>query len=1266
MTNHNDTPEPTRGDRLDQLLGAWHDQNKAAASERRDELLAAIDERMQSQPATTVVGRIGFGRMLAAAALLAFALVLGFLFVRDTERSAFATGGLVQVAEGGALDALDGDGNTLGPCPLQHTDVKVEISGLFARTVVEQTYANPYPRTIEAVYTFPLSHRAAVDRMTMIVRGPSGEKFVEGEVKERSLARAIYEEARESGYVASLLEQERPNIFTQSVANIEPGATVKVRIATIELAQRRNGVAEYVFPMVVGPRYIPGSPASMPTLPAGWMVRDGVVLRAPAGIEVAAETPFPAATISSLLDRAVPVRVATGSAEPIDQLLQLGEGVRFTAKYGNGSSERGVYYASRGLGEINGRFFHAPLGTDQGTGFAGDTNQVPDASRITPMPVKPTERAGHDISVSVTLDSGGPAISDVTSELHAVSVASKGASQRTIALDDQKTIPNRDFILRWKTSDAAIEPSFFTHVSDATDASVKGGYFALMLEPPARVAPTEVRPRELIFVLDVSGSMNGFPIEKSKALARKAIAAMRPNDTFNFITFAGATSVLWPEPRAANEENRKLAEDFVNGTYGSGGTEMMAAINAALVQEGRSGIFPAKLLDMPADGRTVRVAVAHDGLALDGTAWKLSAGEGRTIPVDLSIALPANPRRLSLIVDGTWETRGGDRVLVTRSAKFEDADARTRFVFFLTDGYVGNDQAIVEAVRDNARASRVFSFGIGNSVNRFLLEEMARAGRGTCEIVTLSEEADGVIERLVRRIESPVLTDIVLDIPASLGIREVLPAGDHLPDLYDQEPIVLLGRFDRAATGAITVRGRTGAGAWERTITVNLPAADAAHDVVKTLWARSKVDAVLASHLAEVEMQTLDASIKHQVVRLGESYSISTPYTSFVAVEKSRVVVGGKAMLVAVPVELPDGTNWAGFFGEGVRSFPGMAFDGRAKLGDATVWFAESFDRFGVDESDALAARASGDESRADAAKAETQATAVDSLNFVAGGGLPAVTATAAPTQDPAAATGQPVEAGKQLAEGAREFTRQLFEKKPAGAMTPAPSRRPGGAVAAAPLAAESPATRGESSESLGRSRRGQTGQVAGRRDVGLSGGFGGGGGGGSFGGSNGSLRGLAGGAGGVIDGLSKGKGAAHDSDGAGMPAEPAGAVDAADTGSAQPTRKMTTEQRDQLVRVLDQRLLLLALADLFAASTGDAGKVQALASELGVALKDGTVLVAMKVDAPSIDRLRALGIAIEAEDRARGLVVARVSIAHLSKLAATEGVRRIEPIPVG
>ena len=175
---------------------------------------------LSSNSAGTAPGTVYQSSLLVY--VLVFAVVLITLLVPTPRGRILAQDGVIMVPEGGRLEALDPEGNVLGPCPLEHTDVDVEVSGFFSRVSLTQTYHNPYAKKIEAVYTFPLSHRAAVDRMTMTI----GDRVVVGEVMERQLARRIYEAARAAGYVASLLEQERPNIFTQSVANIEPGAEV--------------------------------------------------------------------------------------------------------------------------------------------------------------------------------------------------------------------------------------------------------------------------------------------------------------------------------------------------------------------------------------------------------------------------------------------------------------------------------------------------------------------------------------------------------------------------------------------------------------------------------------------------------------------------------------------------------------------------------------------------------------------------------------------------------------------------------------------------------------------------------------------------------------------------------------------------------------------------------------------------------------------------------------------------------------------------------
>src|SRR5215213_3075040 len=156
----------------------------------------------------------------------------------------------------GELEAVGKDGKPMGACPLKHTDVKAEISGFLSRVKVTQEFENNFSDKIEAVYVFPLPQNAAVDDMTMKI----GDRTVRGQIKKREEAREIYEAAKSNGQIASLLDQERTNIFTQAVANILPGEKVSIEISYVETLKYENGQYEFVFPMVVGPRYIPGNP----------------------------------------------------------------------------------------------------------------------------------------------------------------------------------------------------------------------------------------------------------------------------------------------------------------------------------------------------------------------------------------------------------------------------------------------------------------------------------------------------------------------------------------------------------------------------------------------------------------------------------------------------------------------------------------------------------------------------------------------------------------------------------------------------------------------------------------------------------------------------------------------------------------------------------------------------------------------------------------------------------------------------------------------
>jgi Ca-activated chloride channel family protein len=621
--------------------------------------------------------------------------------------------------DAGSLGIIGKDGKVQAMCPLKHTDVRAAISGFLARVTVTQIFENNAKSTIEAVYTFPLPQDAAVDDMTIRI----GERTVKGLIKRREEARDIYEKAKQTGHVAALLDQERPNIFTQSVANIVPGEQVTVTISYIETLRYEEGSYEFVFPTVVGPRYIPGA--------------------------------------------------ATGK---------------------------------------------------QGGGWAPDTDRVPDASRITPPVAVPGTRAGHDISIDLALDAGVP-IQELRSKSHQIDVDRTGASSAHVRLRDLAEIPNKDFILKYDVAGKQIEDAVLTAAAPA-GSKVAGGYFTLILQSPARVQAEDVTPKELVFVVDTSGSMMGFPIEQAKKLINRALDELYPGDTFNLITFSGDTEILFPEPVYPTAANIRRAKKFLESRSGGGGTEMMKAIRAAL-----------------------------------------------------------DP---------------------------SDKQDHIRVVCFATDGYVGNDMEIIGEIQKHPNA-RVFSFGIGNSVNRFLLDGMAKAGRGAVEYVTLQDKADEAAKRLYERLRAPLLTDVSVDWNG-LPISDVYPA--RLPDLFSGQPLIITGRYSAPAKGTIRLRGTRAGEAFTREIPVVFSADAKAHTVLASFWARKKIDDLMSQDWAGAQRGSRKPEIEKQVTQLGLDYRLMTQFTSFVAVEERVVTKDGKPMRVELPVEMPQGVSYEGVFGE--------------------------------------------------------------------------------------------------------------------------------------------------------------------------------------------------------------------------------------------------------------------------------------------------------------------------------------------------------------
>jgi Ca-activated chloride channel family protein len=356
--------------------------------------------------------------------------------------------------------------------PLLHTEVEIKVSGLVARTHVTQTFRNPSDEWFEGVYVFPLPESSAVDRMRMRI----GERVVEGEIRERGAAKKRYEAARDSGRRAALLEQERPNIFTSSVANIGPQEDVVVEIEYQQTLRYDAGAFSLRFPMTVGVRYIPG----------------------------------------------------------------------------------------------------APLAERSGGGWSPDTVRVADASRITPPVLHPSKGPINPVSIRVELDAGVP-LSRVDSPTHRVRVGKDGARRDVVELDDGVTPANRDFELVWTPAvQAAPRAAWFAEKrGDRT-------YGLLMILPPPDAGRERRIPRESIYVIDTSGSMNGTSISQAKEALELAIDGLAPDDRFNIIEFNSYAKALFREARPATRENRAEARGWVGGLRAQGGTEMALALDLAL------------------------------------------------------------------------------------------------------------------------------------------------------------------------------------------------------------------------------------------------------------------------------------------------------------------------------------------------------------------------------------------------------------------------------------------------------------------------------------------------------------------------------------------------------------------------------------------------------------------------------------------------------------------------------------------------------------
>ncbi len=429
-----------------------------------------IVNEYRSQP----LGRISYTWWLRLLQGVLLFVVLGFLpglvlaLPAEIPNDLGAGSLYVRSAQGGYQEALR----------LQ-SDVHFAISGMVLRATLKQYFRNDSQQWMEGIYVFPLPDHAAVDRLRIHV----GERIIEGVIKERKQARALYVQAKREGKRSALVEQERPNMFTTSVANIAPGETVVVEIAYQQTLEYRDGRFSLDFPMTITPRYIPGAPLQ----------------------------------------------------ESSSQVMS-------------------------------------------GNGWARNSDQVPDASRITPPMVRASGQQRNMINISASLDAGFP-LAEINSLYHDIRIDRQQQQyrlklQRPVAMD-------RDFELVWTPAVGnAPNAAFFKQTLEGED------YGLIMIMPPqadqAQRAQQAVLPREVILVIDTSGSMAGQSIEQARQALLMALDTLTPTDRFNVIEFNSTTRKLFTDAVFADSQSLMMARRFVSNLRSSGGTEMADALRAAL------------------------------------------------------------------------------------------------------------------------------------------------------------------------------------------------------------------------------------------------------------------------------------------------------------------------------------------------------------------------------------------------------------------------------------------------------------------------------------------------------------------------------------------------------------------------------------------------------------------------------------------------------------------------------------------------------------
>ena len=419
------------------------------------------------------------------------------------------------------------------------------------------------------------------------------------------------------------------------------------------------------------------------------------------------------------------------------------------------------------------------------------------------------EAPRSEFHLTGVLSTGMP-IQELASPSHQLVSHSSGQGRAEIVLaDSERFSGNRDFILRYRLAGRKIGAGLL--LFQGRDEN----FFLLMAEPPQAVATDDVPPREYIFVVDVSGSMNGFPLDTGKKLMGDLVNVLRPADTFNIVVFADGADTFSRASVAATRPNLTRALQFIGRKNGGGGTRLRAALERA-------------------------------------------------------VAIPRQP-------------------------------AVSRTIVLLTDGYIEAETDVFDYVRSQLHEANFFAFGIGSSVNRYLIEGVAHAGLGEPFIVSEPKEALAAAVQLRRYIDSPVLTGIDVQF-SGFDAYDVEPR--KIPDLFASRPIVVFGKWRGSPGGTIEISGKTGREPYRTWINVSPELSDSRHGALRHLWARTRI-----ANLSDFGPGGADEEKVAEITSLGLTYGLLTRYTSFVAVQEFVRRGAADADDVDQPLPLPAGVS---------------------------------------------------------------------------------------------------------------------------------------------------------------------------------------------------------------------------------------------------------------------------------------------------------------------------------------------------------------------